>query len=98
MPGLNDPNRLQVVHSLISILSKTKNEKTMLFYNTYRNYFSIAAVPPIKDFDSESTRFVQVDTKKALNYLKETYNFYSKEERESILQKEAEHHNKVKVI
>lgn len=82
-----DTNSIQVVHSILSILQKSKQEKTILFYSLYRKYFHYASVPPIMNFDKQ---FVQVDTAQAIEYLKSTYNFYSKEEREKILQDAAD--------
>ena len=93
---VNDTNTIQVVHSLISILKKSKQEKTILFYDLYRKYFHITAVPPLMDFNSPGSRFVQVNTIQALEYLKSTYGFYSKEERIEVLHEEAKEFLKTK--
>lgn len=80
-----DANKIQVVHSLLSILKKSKHTKTIIFYSLYRKYFHYGLVPPIKEFGKE---FVQIDTLKAIEYLKSTYNFNSKEEIKEILKEE----------
>lgn len=89
-------SEIQAVHSIISILSKSKSEHTTLFYINYRKYFTILSVP-FQRFDKQDDpsivpTFVRVNTKQALEYLKSKYNFYSKEERTAILQEESKNY------
>jgi hypothetical protein len=90
------PNReTQEVYNLLCMLSKQKQEVVTFFKTEWEAIFSAGQVPPTQIFNGDHS-IVRVDRLKAIAFIKEKYNFYTKEERQAFLEeiaKEIEEEN-----
>lgn len=77
---------IQGAAAMLEMLHKKKSENVMLFFQDWKYRFSAVRVPPIRMFPSpEKPQVVLVNRIRAIEYLKSRYNFYSREERDQIL-------------
>lgn len=79
----------QSVYMLLKVISSAKKDTVTLFKTTYREFFSIIQVPPIQEFEE----LVVVDKQTAVNFLKRTYKFFTREELHQELKEIAEEIN-----
>jgi hypothetical protein len=79
----------QGVYILLRTLSSAKRDEVTMFKSTYREFFSIVQVPMIKDFGE----LVLINRHQALDFLKRTYDFYTREELHQTLSAIAEEIN-----
>jgi hypothetical protein len=74
----------ETAYILLKTLQRHKGETVPIWYETYRSCFSKAHVPIVGEHFDEAKSFgpvmVHVNKEVAMTYLKEKYNFYSKEE------------------
>ena len=80
-----DAKKTQEAYNILCLLNKQTSEVVTLFKSDWESIFSSTAVPPVQVFKSEDT-IVRINRLKAMEYLKNTYNFYSREERKQALE------------
>lgn len=85
---------VQLAHALLTMISKHKLPTYRMFYADYRRFFSTVQVPAVATFYNKENvpMLVDIDCKKAIEYLKNKFNFYDSTELTEILLDEAEHH------
>ena len=79
----------QAVYVLLRTLSSAKKDEVTMFRSMYREFFSIIQVPTIQDFGE----LVVINKHVAIEFLKRTYDFYTKEELHQTLSEIAEEIN-----
>jgi len=76
----------RLANTMLKLLQATKKETICLVYLDYRALFSVTRVPAVKEIRNHKNKseilFVHVDRQKAINYLKQRFEFYTKEELE----------------
>jgi hypothetical protein len=82
----------QGVYMLLRTLSSAKKDEVTMFKTMYREFFSTIQVPTIKDFGE----IVLINRHVAIDFLKRTYDFYTKEELHQTLSEIAEEINGTK--
>jgi hypothetical protein len=82
----------QGVYMLLRTLSSAKKDEVTMFKSMYREFFSTIQVPVIQDFGE----IVLINRHVAIEFLKRTYDFYTKEELHKTLSEIAEEINGTK--
>ena len=77
------------VHMLLKVISNNKRDNVTIFRSTYEEFFSKIQVPPIQEFAD----LVVIDKTTAVNFLKKTYKFFTREELAKELEEIAEEIN-----
>jgi hypothetical protein len=80
-----DAKKTQEAYNILCLLNRQQSEVVTLFKSDWESIFSSTAVPPVQVFRGEDS-IVRVNRVKAMEYLKNTYNFYTKEERKKALE------------
>lgn len=85
---------VQLAHALVTTIANHKLPTYRLFYQDYRTFFSVVKVPPVREICNKQGDpvMVDVDCKRAVEYLKNKFNFYDSTELTQILQEEARNH------
>lgn len=82
-------NRL--AHGILLSLTNSTQEVVPMFYDTYRAFFSPIKVRPIEQVDvKEQPMLVMVNRQEAIDYLKKTYQFYTREELQAVIEEVAQ--------
>lgn len=84
----------QEVYNLLCMLSKQKQEFVTFFRSEWESIFSAGQVPPTQIFSGDQS-IVRVNRIKAIEFIKEKYGFYTKEERKAFLEDIAQEIEKV---
>jgi hypothetical protein len=79
----------QEAHTLLVYLSNQKSELVTFFRGYWEDNFSVIQVPPVAVYSSNES-IVRVNRMKCIQFLKDRYNFYNKEELREALEKIAE--------
>ena len=82
----------QAVYVLLRTLSSAKKDEVTMFKSMYREFFSTIQVPVVQDFGE----IVLINRHVAIEFLKRTYDFYTKEELHQTLSEIAEEINGTK--
>lgn len=82
----------QAVYVLLRTLSSAKKDEITMFKSMYREFFSILQVPVIQDFGE----IVLINRHLAIDFLKKTYDFYTRQELHQTLSEIAEEINGTK--
>lgn len=69
----------QMAYQLLKMMSRQKTEYITLFYETYRRHFSIVQVPCI-EMPAGGCRIVKVNRQRAIDFIKQRYQFYDRKE------------------
>ena len=76
----------RIANMMLKMLQATKRETICLVYLDYRALFSVTRVPAVKEIRNQKNKaeilYVHVDKQKAIDYLKERFQFYTKAELE----------------
>jgi hypothetical protein len=85
----------QLAYGLLSTITQTIKKKPTyrMFKDDYRFFFSPGAVPVVNEVLEEKSQrvvMVDIDCNKAIEFLKQRYNFYDPQELATTLQEEAE--------
>ena len=85
---------IQIAHALLTRISRHDKPTYRLFYQDYRSFFSVTKVPAVNQIYNSAGQvvIVDVDCTKAIEYLKNKFNFYDSNELTDVLQEEAKHH------
>jgi hypothetical protein len=84
----------QEVYNILCMLSKQKQEFVTFFRSEWESIFSAGHVPPVQVFSGDQS-IVRVDRVKAIEFIKDKYGFYTKEERKAFLEDIAQEIEKV---
>jgi len=77
----------RLAHSLLMSLTTSNEPLAVMFYDTYRTFFSPGKVKAVESIEVQGNpMIVKVDRQKAIEYLKMTYEFFTKEELEVVIQ------------
>ena len=83
---MEDWKKVQLAHQLLGVLSKQTGETVTMFTSVYRNIFAVSLVPPVKKFGDD---LLLINRAQAIAYLKQRYNFVTREERHKLLEETA---------
>ncbi len=81
---------MQAIWQLLKILDNQKTKEVVLFYDTYRQFFSMFDVPPTDEIYDKNNILVsvKVDRIAAINWLMKKYNFIRQSELTQRIQEE----------
>lgn len=82
--------RTQEAFNMLNLLNRQTSEFVTLFKTDWIALFNAAQVPPVQQFEKQDSSLVRINRNAAVEYLKQTYNFYTKKELTEVLEEIAQ--------